>query len=160
MTQARTVKVRTALSRQLSQPGGRSLAEAERLADAALQTHRADAFAELGRLLAELETACMSRSEADQPRVYALAASIVDLAGFFDTGPFYDAAYSLCDLTDRTRERGLWSWDAIRVHVQTLRLLHLAGLGSPAPDAAALLAGLHRVVRSVLADQGDRREDP
>lgn len=152
MTQARTIKVRTALSRQMSRPGGRSLADAERLADAALQTHQADTFSELGRLVAELEAACASRTDGDRTRAYALAASLVDLAGFFDTGAFYDAAYSLCDLADRTRERGLWSWDAVQVHVQTLRLLHLAGPGDPSPDAAALLAGLRRVVASVLGD--------
>lgn len=150
MTEARTIKVHTALSRQLSRPGGRTLAEAERLADAALQTHRTDAFAELGRLIAELETVCTARAEADRNRAYALAASLVDLAGFFDTGPFYAAAYSLCDLTDRTRETGLWSWEAVQVHVQTLRLLHLAGLDNTAPDAAGLVAGLRRVVTSII----------
>lgn len=150
MTQARTIKVRTALSRQLSRPGGRSLVEAEQLADAALQTHRADAFAELARLVSDLEAVCATRTESDRARVYALAATLVDLAGFFDTGPFYDAAYSLCDLTDRIRSRGLWSWDAVQVHVQTLRLLLLAGLGNPGAGSATLLAGLRRVVASVL----------
>lgn len=152
MTESRTIKVRTSLSRQLSRPGGRSLADAERLADAALQTHRADTLSELGRLVSELEAACAARTDGDRTRVYAVAAALVDLAGFFDTGVFYDAAYSLCDLTDRTRERGLWSWEAVQVHVQTLRLLHLAGPGNPSPDAAALLAGLRRVVGTVLAD--------
>lgn len=152
MSEVRVIKVRTALSRQLSRPGGRSLAEAERLADAALQTHRTDAFAELGRLSRELEAACEARTAEDRARVYALAASLVDLAGFFDTGPFYDAAYSLCDLADRTRDGPLWSWDAIQVHVRTLRLLLAAGLGSPSPDAAALVSGLRRVAASVLGD--------
>lgn len=143
------VRVRSALSHQLSRPGGRTLADAERLADAALQTHRADAFAELGRLVAELEAVSAARAPGDEARTYQLAASLVDLAGFFDTGPFYDAAYSLCDLTDRARNGDLWSWDAVAVHVQALRLLHLAGLGTACPDAAALLAGLRRVVASV-----------
>ncbi len=149
------VKVRSALSRQLSQPGGRTLADAERLADAALQTHRADAFAELGRLVAELEAVGAARTPGDEARTYQLAAGLVDLAGFFDTGPFYDAAYSLCDLTDRTRGGDLWSWDAVAVHVQALRLLHLAGLGNAGPDAAALLAGLRRVVASVCPGRAE-----
>lgn len=150
MTGARLVTVKSGLARQLSRPGGRSLADAERLADEALQTHRTDAFDELGRLVAQLETACTTRSPEDRVRAYALGASIVDLAGFFDTGPFYDAAYSLCDLIDRSRDSPLWSWDAVQVHVQALRLLHLAGLGNAGPDAAGLVAGLRRVVAAIL----------
>ncbi len=150
MSGARLVKVQSGLARQLARPGGRTLADAERMADAALQTHRSDAFAELGRLITELEAACTTRAAQDRERVYALGASLVDLAGFFDTGPFYEAAYSLCDLTDRSRDGALWSWEAVQVHVQALRLLHLAGLGEAGPDAAALLAGLRRLVASII----------
>ncbi len=149
MTGARLVKVRSALSRQLSRAGGRTVAEAERLAEAALQTHRTEVFGELGRLVAELEALCVTRGPDDEARAYQLASSVVDLAGFFETGPFYDAAYSLCELTDGARTGGLWSWDAVEVHVRTLRLLHMAGLGTACPDAAALLDGLRQVVASV-----------
>ena len=152
MTEARLVKVRSALSRQLSRPGGRSVADAERLADAALQTHRADAFAELGALVAQLETLCAAPPADGAPRVYALAASLVDLAGFFDTGSFYEAAYSLCDLSDRTRGTDRWSWNAVEVHVRALRLLHSGGLGSTGSGGGELVAGLRKVVAAVVPD--------
>ena len=149
MTEARLVKVRSALSRQLARPGGRSLADAERLAEAALQSHRGDVWAELGRLVTELEALCAARDSGAEAGVYQMASTVVDLAGFFETGPFYDPAYSLCELTDGARGGGGWSWEAVEVHVRTLRLLHLAGLGAACPDAAALLAGLRQVVASV-----------
>lgn len=151
MTEPRMVKFRTNLARQMSRPGGRTVADAERLADAALQTHRKDVFAEMGRLVTQLERLCADRKREDQTLAYQLASGIVDLAGFFETGPFYDAAYSLCELTEAAAAQR-WSWDAVEVHVQTLRLLHTAGLGTACPDADALLAGLRQVVASVRPD--------
>ncbi len=149
MTPPRTLKVKSSLSRQLARPGGRTVAEAERLADAALQTHREDAFGELGDLVRRLERHCAEPTPAGEAEVYALAVQIIDLAGFFATGAFYDAAYSLCDLSDRSRGTGRWSWDAVRVHVDALRLLHGAGLQSASSNAPELVAGLRKLAASV-----------
>jgi hypothetical protein len=147
---ARLVKVQSPLSRQLARPGGRSLAEAERLADTALQERRQTTFAELGDLVGRLEALCVQPEPGDEAQAYALAAGLVDLAGFFDTGPFYEAAYSLCDLADRSRAAGRWSWEAVGVHVGALRLLHSGGLQPAGPGSADLVAGLRRVVGTVL----------
>jgi len=149
VTEARAIKVRSALSRQLARPGGRTLAEAERLADAALQTHREDAVAELGALVSRLEAICADPTESGAGQVYGLAAGLVDVAGFFDTGAFYEAAYSLCELADSTSGRETWSWGAVEVHVQALRLLHGSGPGTGGGDA--LVAGLRQVVAAVTA---------
>ena len=48
-------------------------------------------------------SAAAPRSE---PQVYELASSLLDMAGFFDTGPLYDAGYSLCDVADRMATTG------------------------------------------------------
>lgn len=150
MSGARLVRVQSPLSRQLALPGGRSAAEAERLADDALQGHRAATFAELGELVGRLEALCAQPDAEGPAQAYALAASLVDLAGFFDTGPFYAAAYSLCDLADRSRTAGRWSWEAVGVHVGALRLLHTGGLQPDGPGSEGLIDGLRRVVATVL----------
>jgi hypothetical protein len=150
LTEARLIKVKSSLSRQLDRPGGRSLAEAERLAEAALQTHRTQITAELGELIGKLEVLCADRSEEGQTRVYALAGSLVDLAGFFDTGAFFEAAYGLCDLADRSRAAGRWRWGAVEVHVNALRLLHGRGLDGRSEDSDEIIAGLRQVTATVL----------
>jgi len=146
MTEPRTFKVATALSRQLATPGGRSLAEAQRRADEGLEVHREGTLADVGRLVDDLEALCAAADPASAPAVYPCAAALIDLAGFFDTGALYEAGYSLCELSDRMREAGVWSWPAVDVHVRALRLIHAGGC-QDGETARVLLEGL----RSVLA---------
>lgn len=145
MTEVRTTKVKSSLAKQLAAPGGRTLAEAQRLADEGLQSHKAVIMDDLGRLIGQLETLCVTRSAAGQDRVYVLASALIDMAGFFDTGPLYDAGYSLCDLSDRMRAGGTWSWPAVEVHVKALRLILASGC-KPGKEADILLQGLGSVL--------------
>ena len=55
----------------------------------------------LGTTLGELEAVCAGRDEGAEARVYELASAFTDMAGFFDTGPLYAAAFSLCESSDR-----------------------------------------------------------
>lgn len=145
MSEARTVKVKSQLARQLAIPGGRTVAEAKRLAEVGLESHRADTMADLGRLVGQLEELCAAGAAEGRPRVYALASALVDMAGFFDTGPFYTAGYSLCDLSERMQVAGTWSWPAVEVHVKALRLI-LAGGCKAGPESDTLLQGLKQVL--------------
>ena len=93
-------------------------------------------------------TPCAPRRAADGgPRVYALASSIVDLAGYFDTGPLFDAAYSLCDVSDRMIHAETWHWPSVRVHAQALRLI-LANGCRVGRTSETLLAGLRSITQS------------
>lgn len=149
MTAPRTFKVETPLARQLARPGGRSIAEAQRRAQEGLETHRESTLSDVGRLIDQLEALCASRTPESAALVYDRAASLIDLAGFFDTGPLYEAGYSLCELSDRMRTSGAWSWPAVDVHAQALRLIHAGGCKAD-DDARVLLQGL----QSVLAAAG------
>lgn len=146
MSEARTLKIKSPLARQLAIPGGRTIADAKRLAEAGLESHKADIMGDLGRLVGQLEGLCATRTVEGQARVYALASALVDMAGFFDTGPLYTAGYSLCDLGERMQSAGVWSWPAVEVHVKALRLILAGGCKSGA-ESDVLLQGL----RSVLA---------
>ena len=145
MTEARTFKYKTNLSKQMSQPGGRSIEDAVRRADAALDGHREAGMLAVTTALGELEAACRARDDADHGRVYEMAAALLDMAGFFDTGPLYGAAYSLCEITDLMLASGAWTWPSVDVHVRALRLI-LADGCVEGETSAALLAGLRSVV--------------
>lgn len=147
MTQARTFKVKSPLARQLHEPGGRMVRDLERQADAALETHRDDAMAMVGGTLILLEELCAEAPDGAGQRVYELASSIVDLAGFFDTGPLFEAAYSLCDIADRMNQAETWHWPSIQVHAQALRLI-LAGGCRTGRTSDTLLAGLRSITQS------------
>ena len=144
MSDVRTTKVKSTLARQLARPGGRTLAEAQRLAETGLQSHKAGVMEDLGRLIGQLETLCAAAAPEGRDRVYVLAAALVDMAGFFDTGPLYSAGYSLCDLSDRMQAAGAWSWPAVEVHVKALRLILASGCKADA-GSEVLLAGLRSV---------------
>ncbi|WP_271083891.1 chemotaxis protein CheE [Brevundimonas sp. NIBR11] len=130
----------------MSEPGGRRVQDLERNADAALEVHRDDAMAMVSGTLGLLEEACAEAAPDAGPRVYQLASSIVDLAGFFDTGPLFEAAYSLCDISDRMIQTEAWHWPSVQVHAQALRLI-LAGGCRTGVTSGALLAGLKSIAQ-------------
>ncbi|WP_421729645.1 chemotaxis protein CheE [Brevundimonas sp.] len=146
MTEARTFKVVSPLARQVMEPGGRHVRDAERLAGEALNTHRDDVMATIATTLDTLQALCVEAPDGAGPRVYELASSIIDMAGFFDTGPLYEAAYSLCDVSDRMIAADTWRWPPVQVHLQALRLI-LAGGCRAGRTSETLLEGLRSVAR-------------
>ena len=118
MTPAKTFKYRTNLARKMSAPGGRSVGEALQAADRGLAAHRDSAMEALGEILTVLETACAERRQAE---IYDRAAALLDLSGFFDTGPLHPAVFSLCEISDPRSGQALWDWPSIDVHVRAIR---------------------------------------
>ena len=144
MTEARTLKIKTTLARQMAQPGGRTVADVERRANERLEMHRDDVMITVAATITELELVAAAAAPESEPQVYRLASSLLATAGFFDTGPLYDAGYSLCDVADRMQISGVWSWPTVAVHVQAMRLILTAGCQADA-TSEALLAGLRSV---------------
>jgi hypothetical protein len=146
VTDARTFKYRTNLARKMSAPGGRSIADAVARADAGLEQHRTAAMAALVDCVAALEASCEAQSPGSERGVYDRAAALLDMAGFFDTGPLYRAAFSLCELADRLIATGAWNWPSIAVHVRALRLI-LADDCRETEQAVLILEGLSTILR-------------
>ena len=144
MTEARTLKIKSTLARQMAQPGGRTLADVERRANERLELHRDDVMTTIAGTVTELELIVSVAAPGSEPQVYKLASSLLDMAGFFDTGPLYDAGYSLCDVADRMQTNGTWRWPSVAVHVQALRLILTGGCKADA-TSDALLIGLRSV---------------
>lgn len=123
MTVVKLTRTRSALSRKMAVPGGRTVEEALALAEKGLNSHREAGMSEISGLLTQLETASAEQPAGRQADIYQLAAQILDLAGFFETGPFYKATFSLCDIADRMQADGAWDWPSIGVHVGAMRLI-------------------------------------
>lgn len=144
MTEARTLKIKTTLARQMAQPGGRTVADVERRANERLDRHREDVMVTVGATITELEQVVAAAAPGSEPQVYKLASTLLATAGFFDTGPLYDAGYSLCDVADRMQASDAWSWPSVGVHVQAMRLI-LMGDCKVDATSDALLAGLRSI---------------
>ena len=137
--------VKSSLADKMARPGGRTMAEAVRAADAGLDSHREAGMRSLAETLVRLEAACVARDEDARATVYELAAAFADMAGFFDTGPLYAAAFSLCETSDRMTAAGCWQWPSVHVHVRALQLI-LASDCRPDEASRVLLEGLASVV--------------
>ena len=134
---ARLFKVRPAIADQIRLPGGRKISEAV-------------AAEGLTQGVERLEALCRERSEEDFASVYPLASHLAGTAGFFETGPFYRAVYSLCELTEKLGAAGRRDWSSVAVHVRALRLILTTGFDD-GPEAKAMLDGLSTLVRRVEA---------
>lgn len=147
---ARLFRVRPTLADQIRLPGGRKVAAAVASAEAALDEHRDAAVAAMARMVEELEVLCRAPSDADFDRVYPLASSLAGTAGFFDTGPFYHAAYSLCELAEKLAAAGRRDWASVEVHARALRLMLADGFRD-SEETRLMLEGLSALVRRLEA---------
>lgn len=151
MSDVRLTKIRTSLARKMAQPGGRTVAEAERRANERLALHRDDVMATIQQRIAELEKVVAEASPQRQGDVYLLAAGLLDTGGFFDTGPLFDAGFSLCEVAELMSASGQWHWPSVEVHVRALRLILTNGCKADA-TSDALLVGLRSVVAKARGD--------
>lgn len=146
MTEARTYKYKTNLARRMSAPGGRTVGEALRAAEGGLEMHREAAMRTLDANLTALEAACAARRPGTERQIYEQAAALLDMAGFFDTGPLHPVVFSLCEISDRMIENGQWDWPSVEVHVRALRLILMDDCRE-SENSRAILDGLAAVSR-------------
>jgi len=146
LTDVRSSKIRSNLSRKMAQPGGRTIAEALARADQGVEGHREAAMRKLGDHLEQLETISRQREPGCETLIYDRAAAFLDMAGFFETGPLYTAAFSLCQLSDRMTALGVWDWPSVEVHLRALRLILSSGCVTGAASDE-VLNGLAAVAR-------------
>lgn len=139
MSSSTSVKIKSSLSKKMAVPGGRTVAEALAKAESGLDSHREAGLATMADRLAWLEAAVTARAPDSGAEVYRVAADLLDMAGFFDTGPFYKATFSLCDIADRMLTAETWDWPSIAVHVRAMRLILGDGCQSNATSETILL---------------------
>lgn len=140
---ARSIRVVSSLSNKMAQPGGLTIADVERRTSERLQGHKADAMQAIERSIVELEVLANEDLQ-DFDGLYRAAGAVLSVAGFFDTGPLYDAVYSLCETIEAMKSSGTWKNEAVHVHVRGIRLIMNTGcLHSSASEK--LIAGLKAI---------------
>jgi hypothetical protein len=136
------------LSKLMKLPGGKRIEEAIGEADLNLKSIEGQCLAVLDQLIARIrglaETPTPTVDDLDE--IYARSNEIVGLGGVFGMQDLSAAAYSLCELVDRTRDHGGPDSQALAVHVDSLRLLRMSGVIDEAARAK-MLDGLSNVVR-------------
>ncbi|CAN5265024.1 hypothetical protein BH10PSE1_BH10PSE1_34890 [soil metagenome] len=150
MSEVRITKIKSPLARQLHEPGGRTVRDATRMAGHELEGHREAVMATITATIDELDAVAAKAEPGTGPRIYQLASVVIDVGGFFETGPLHEAAYSLCDVADRMIGANVWHWPSVRVHLQAMRLI-LAGGCRAGHTSDALLAGLLSVSQKPVA---------
>lgn len=140
MSEARTFRYKSNLARKMAEPGGKLIDDALNAAESGLESHREAAMQSLGVMLTDLDATCARRAQGE---VYGQAAALLDMAGFFDTGPLYQAVFSLCEISDSMAE-GMWDWPSVEVHLRAIRMI-LASDCRVSENATVLLEGLAAV---------------
>lgn len=146
MSSSTSVRIKSSLSKKMAVPGGRTVAEALSKAQAGVTSHRQAGLATMADQLAWLEATVAARTPDSGAAVYRVAAELLDMAGFFETGPFYQATFSLCEIADRMQTAGTWDWPSIAVHVRAMQLILSDGCRTNAMSET-ILQGLASVTQ-------------
>lgn len=156
MSEAKKFKVETRLSSHAFRPGGMTVADALRRADAALEVMRGPCVETIDESLAEIEArygASAAGREA-QPfgDLYKLGSKIIDASIFFTGADLDKAARALCQLTALCEAQKAWDWVAIDLHLDALRMLRTFGQSIGARERQDVIKGLHQVTRKRVGD--------
>lgn len=144
MSRSTSVKIKSSLSQKMSVPGGLAIADALIRGEKALEGHREAGMVTMAGLLANLEAVVEAKAANSTSDVYCIAAELLDMAGFFETGPLYKATFSLCEITDRMQTAGTWDWPSVAVHVRSMRMIVADGCRD-SENSRTILMGLTAV---------------
>ena len=72
--------------------------------------------------------------------------------GMFGEPELSEAAYSLCEMIGNRADRVPLSWDAVNVHISSMRLLRQSAGDTDAAGRQAVLQGLRKVTARILAE--------
>jgi hypothetical protein len=140
------------LQKVVKRPGGPTVPEAIDSAHVNLKTLQDDCLAAMDAKLALIAAAVARCRTGPTPEetdtLYGLGNDVLEVAGVFDMLALGKAAFSLCDLMDRSRASGRWSQPALEVHLNGLVALRaLAGQDDVVTEQ--VLEGLRRVAEHV-----------
>jgi chemotaxis protein histidine kinase CheA len=137
-------------------PGGLTEEEAVCAADANLETIRERTLQQMDGTLQLMQTIGQTlETSADRTALEALYAhsnTIVGVAGVFGMAGLSAVAYSLCELIDRLRTSRTWNAQAVSIHLDSLRLMRMAGPGGT--ENREMQTALRRLVDRVPVSPG------
>lgn len=147
MSAVRFLFPKVRLAELIRSPGGLSVADALRRAEAGLEEIRPTCLADLAALLdmAEASSARLGETfdDAALADLYAITVRAIGAGRVCGAPGVDEAATSLCDLLDHLRNSGRCDREAVAVHVRAWRLLMNPDL--PPDGAERVLEGLRKV---------------
>lgn len=146
----------TRLKSMVNRSDGMRVSEAVKKAEANVQSYKATGVASMDEKIQQLVEICdrmrAGVTEADERKVYLLSNDIFDAAGMFGEPELSEAAYSLCEMIGNRADRVPLSWDAVNVHISSMRLLRQSAGDTDAAGRQAVLQGLRKVTARILAE--------
>ena len=156
MSNVRKFKVKSRLSKLINEAGGITVNTALKQAKAAIETLRVPSLADIDASLAEMDKlfgpTARNRAGESLEDLYFLSTRIIDCAIFLEGSDIDLAARALCELVDRSQMNDVCDWEAIDVHISSIKLLRAAGLAMTDEQRAHVLEGLARVTRKRIGD--------
>lgn len=146
---AQTRRPAGAFAKLVRQPGGMTEDEAVRAADANLESIREKLVAEIEATLERMHAVAGALGDAPGApaleELYKAANSVIGMAGAPSLRTLGQVCHSLCELIDRLQTTGAWNAAAVRLHMDSLRVLR-PGTAEDAARQEAIVAALKRVV--------------
>ena len=134
-------------------PGGKTVEEATQDAESNMESIRDKVLTAMDKKVQRLLDSAAAITVDPNPEVltdcYNVANEIFSLAGAFGKEQMGEAAYSLCELIDRSREAGKWSDPAFQAHMNALRLMRHDETEEGQEARKVVLEGLKSVVDAV-----------
>lgn len=133
-------------------PGGLSMDEAVRAADANLLSMRGRLVAEIGATLERMQALGGELRDGSDRRaldeLYDLSNSVIGMAGASGLPTLGQVCFSLCELIDRSQTSQAWHRQAVKLHFDSLKALR-PGAADAGVDGEVVAAALRRVVARI-----------
>ncbi len=138
--------------------------EALKRADVAIEAIKipclADIDATLAVITARFSSTAPDRASEPLEDLYGLAMRIIDVSICLEGSGIDHAARALCDLVDLSDILGVCDWEAIDLHINTIKLLRTHGLSMTDVERGKLLLGLAKVTRKRVGDPNAAPSEP
>lgn len=139
----------------VDRPDGIQISDAVKRAEAKIAAYKETGLSATDDSIAQMQVICTRLKTAPNPederKIYLLANDVFASAGMFNQVELSEAAYSLCDLLGNRPDHVPLVWEAINVHISSMRMLRQSSEGDP-EKRQALLAGLKQVTARITLD--------
>ena len=156
MSEAQFIKVRYKLTDQIGREGGMTAGLATERAARELSAEEEKARKAVRVTIGKLETLCRERT-GTMDDVYDLSTEVLDVAGLYDDRPLSEAAYALCEMSDRLRTQGRADWSSVNVCVEAMKGIW-ATTGPTGGKIKSVLEGLWALVEHIKMPEKEEPE--
>jgi hypothetical protein len=155
------LKTENVFKDMVSRQDGMRISDAIKKAEAKVEAYKSTGLAAIDDKIVEMQTICTrlkgAPAAADERKIYLLANDVFASAGTFGQPELSEAAYSLCDLLGNRPENVPLVWDAINVHIASMKLLRQSSADTDSEARQAVLAGLKQVTARLTLDAANAK---